>query len=97
MVYSKRQPGGAVAVLAIRLGAAEVAGSAALELSAAELAAAAALPMDAGANAGAGAGSGSFEATDVWSGATGPTVTAVSPWRPVVSAHNSAFVVFRPV
>jgi hypothetical protein len=97
VVYSKRQPGGAVAVLAIRLGAAEVAGSAALELSAAELAAAAALPMDAGANAGAGAGSGSFEATDVWSGATGPTVTAVSPWRPAVSAHNSTFVVFRPV
>ena len=107
VIYSKRQPGGAVAVLAIRLGGAAVAGSAALELSAAELAAAAALPpatmadADAdtgvGAGAGSGASSGSFQATDVWSGATGPTVTANSPWRPVVSARNSTFVVFRPV
>ena len=85
MVYSKRlpQPAGAVAVIAIRLGAA-VAGSAALELSVEELAAA------------AGGAAASFEATDVWTGTKGVTVTAATPWRPVVAARNSTFVVFRP-
>ena len=76
-------PAGAVAVIAIRLGAPAVPGSARLELKVEELARA------------AGGGT-RFEATDVWTGAKGATVSADTPWRPLVASHNSTFVVFHP-
>lgn len=85
IIYSKRltMPAGAVAVIAIRLGAAAVAGSAELELTVGELARA------------AGGGT-RFEATDVWTGLKGAAVNADTPWRPMVASHNSTFVVFHP-
>eukprot|EP00937_MAST-01D_sp_MAST-1D-sp2_P001784 g1784.t1 len=98
VIYSKRLPAGAVAVIAIRLGA-PVAGSATLELTAEELAQAAGTgrPTARSAGSGAEAGPTAFEAMDVWTAARGALVTAAAPWRPEVGARNSTFVVFRPV
>ena len=88
VIYSKRlpRPAGAVAVIAIRLGAAAVAGSAPLELSLAELAQAAGMAVPPS----------TFDATDVWTGAVGAAVTAYEPWRPAVASRNSTFAVFAP-
>ena len=86
LLYAKRLPGGAVAVLAINSGESAL-GAGDVTLSFAQLAHVAKGPAPA-----------SFAATDVWTGASQPPLLpSGKPWSAAgLAAHNSSFLLFTP-